>query len=351
MAKSKVKKSNTHRGFFSCFGGRGGGTRTVNIYDRESLRDRYHKFKDWTMSDETLIQLAKRFQTYSVQDEMTKPMFKQMMGVIGETYFAIRMFEIIDEDSSGTINLGEYLDFNDIMMHGDEDEKKQQNFKFMDIKGQGEITLDGFEEFIFNILDMYHQTLSAKVETERDNIKKKFYDISGGKEKLTYKEYCKALDKNPKLFEWLERPKEMVNDIINEKMYQKETVNKLLHMVGDFISTTKMKLRGVRGSSGLNKSSLEEASQISFSKTRVGNKGSSPFGDNNPFMMTKRKTTKLKDSYEDPEDYDESAMEEGVPVKENLDFFKGLNDYYSPFHHLVCSQVNRKKRQKRPSGK
>ena len=75
------------------------------------------------MSDETLIELSKRFETYSVNHEMTQKMFKNMMGVIGETYFATRMFEVIDEDNSGTISLGEYLNYNDILIHGTEDEK------------------------------------------------------------------------------------------------------------------------------------------------------------------------------------------------------------------------------------
>ena len=75
------------------------------------------------MSDETLIELSKRFEAYSVNHEMTKQMFKRMMGVIGETYLATRMFEVIDVDNSGTISLGEYLNFNDVLMYGTEDEK------------------------------------------------------------------------------------------------------------------------------------------------------------------------------------------------------------------------------------
>ena len=46
-----------------------------------------------------------------------------------------------------------------------------------------------FEEFIFNVIDMYHQTLSQKIQTERESIKKKFYEITEGKNKLTYKSY------------------------------------------------------------------------------------------------------------------------------------------------------------------
>lgn len=253
------------KGFFSCFSAKLAKHRTVNIYDREGLRDKYGKFQDWRMSDETLIDLAKRFQAYSIGDEMTKEMFKNMMGVIGETYFAIRMFEIIDEDNSNFISLGEYLDFNDVMLFGTEEEKKRQNFRMLDIKGNGVIDYESFEEFIFNIIDMFHQTLSQKVETERDSIKFKFYEISGGKEEITYVEYSKALDKNPLLFDWLERPKEMVNDILNEKKYEKETVDKILDLVYEYIQSTKNKLIKTRNYTPMNLTTNED-SQVSFSK-------------------------------------------------------------------------------------
>ena len=70
------------------------------------------------------------------------------MGVIGETYFATRMFEVMDKDNLGYIDLGQYLDFNDVMMNGTEDERKRQNFRMLDIKGKGKITFENFEEFI-----------------------------------------------------------------------------------------------------------------------------------------------------------------------------------------------------------
>ena len=106
----------------------------------------------------------------------------------------------------------------------------------LDIKGEGVITYASFEEFIFNILDMYHQTLSQKVEAEHDSIKRKFYEISNGKETLTYDDYCKAIDKNPRLFDWLEKPKEMIHDIMNETIYEKENVDKLLNLVFEYIN-------------------------------------------------------------------------------------------------------------------
>ena len=46
--------------------------------------------------------------------------------------------------------------------------------------------------------------------------------------------------------------------------------------------------------------------------------------------------------YEESEDYDENEMEEGATPKEDLDFFKELNNYYSPFAHLVGSKIQNK---------
>ena len=53
---------------------------------------------------------------------------------------------------------------------------------------------------------------------------------------INYENYCKAIDKNPGLFDWLEKPKEMINDILNEKIYEKENVDKLLSLVFEFIN-------------------------------------------------------------------------------------------------------------------
>jgi hypothetical protein len=43
--------------------------------------------------------------------------------------------------------------------------------------------------------------------------------------------------------------------------------------------------------------------------------------------------------FEEPEDYNEDDMAEGVPVKEHFDFFNNLNEKYSPFSHLVKGKM------------
>ncbi|CAI2383036.1 unnamed protein product [Moneuplotes crassus] len=320
-----------NKGFFGCLR-RGNKHRVVNIYDRQALIENFHKFEDWKMTDETLIDLAKRFQAHCT-DEMDKNQFKSMMGVIGETYFASRMFDVIDTDQKGSINLGEYLDFNDIMMNGTDEQKKRQNFRMLDIKGKGEIDYTSFEEFIFNIIDMFHQTLSQKVETEKDSIKHKFYEISQGKEAITYQEYSKALEKNPRLFDWLERPKEIVNDIIKETKYEKETVDKILDLIYKYIQDTKEKVRKARRYNSKRRTSSVRSIDNSahFADEQFVN---SPFRKNNPFI-SKKKQSQKRQAYEESEDYDD-GMDEGVPVSKhnNLDFFK---EYLNKpaFNHLA----------------
>jgi len=71
----------------------------------------------------------------------------------------------------------------------------------------------------------------------------------------------------------------------------------------------------------------------------------SPFRENNPFIKP-IKTTEKKHQYEEPEDYDEGDMDEGVPnnKKTDFDFFKNLNDQYSSvFGHLIPFRTPAKK--------
>lgn len=127
----------------------------------------------------------------------------------------------------------------------------------------------------------------------------------------------------------------MVSDLLNEKKYEKETVDKVLCLVYDYIANTKRRLRETRNYTPLN-NTYGEDSQISFSNLN----NESGYVDN-PFLRVRKRTTLKQSNYEEPEDYDASEMEEGVPIKEkHFDFFQGLNDYYSPFAHLVKSKMN-----------
>jgi hypothetical protein len=63
---------------------------------------------------------------------------------------------------------------------------------------------------------------------------------SSKSDEFTFEEYMEALKKDPKLFVWLEHPKEMLNDILNEQegQYTKKFVDETLDLMFRYIATT-----------------------------------------------------------------------------------------------------------------
>jgi Ca2+-binding EF-hand superfamily protein len=57
-----------------------------------------------------------------------------MMGIESLSFLCDRMFDVMDHNRDGTINLKEYLNYFDIMLHGTEAEKMKQSFDLLDIK-------------------------------------------------------------------------------------------------------------------------------------------------------------------------------------------------------------------------
>ena len=126
MSRRKlVDKTDSISGGRSCF--------APSKKKKKNIIKKPKKLFDYRMTEQEQFELSKRFNAYSNRNEMTREQFKNMMGVIGETYFARRMFSVIDKDDSETITLDEYLTYNDVLMHGTEEQKHKQNFKMLDI--------------------------------------------------------------------------------------------------------------------------------------------------------------------------------------------------------------------------
>jgi hypothetical protein len=49
---------------------------------------------------------------------MNEERFKTMMGVLGRTYMTERIFFAMDKDDDHNIDIGEYLDYFDVMING-----------------------------------------------------------------------------------------------------------------------------------------------------------------------------------------------------------------------------------------
>lgn len=60
------------------------------------------------------------------------------------------------------------------------------------------------------MLHMYSETLSEKVEAGNDHVMNVFKFIADKKSSFTFSDYQEALEKDETLFDWLDRPKEMM---------------------------------------------------------------------------------------------------------------------------------------------
>ena len=54
--------------------------------------------------------------------------FKDMMGILGGYYLSERMFAAIDHNGDGYISLEEYINYFDILTHGNNSEKNYYTF-------------------------------------------------------------------------------------------------------------------------------------------------------------------------------------------------------------------------------
>lgn len=179
---------------------------------------------------------------------MNLDQYKMMMGVLGNTFLTERMFHAMDTDRDKTIDLNEYLTYNDIISHGSVKEKRDQNFTMLNDNKDLIVTYEEFEDFVIRILDMYSRTVSEKINANKKTIKEIFNKIaSPGKNSFTFEDYQRALDNDPNLFIWLERPKEMLNQILDEceAKYSKQFVDNTIDLMFKYISTTEYAMKQI----------------------------------------------------------------------------------------------------------
>lgn len=220
-----------------------------NIQTREHYLKRFNKKQDWRLNDREFYDLVARFNKFAVNETMNLEQYRRMMGVLGNTFLTERMFHAMDKDKDYLIDLEEYLTYNDVISNGTIEEKREQNFTMINDNKDTVVTYDEFEEFVTRILDMYSRSVSEKISTNKQMIRDIFEQIARpGKDSFTFEDYTKALKEKPNLFVWLERPKEMLNDILNEQegSYSKRFVDETLDMLFKYIATTEFAMKRIQ---------------------------------------------------------------------------------------------------------
>lgn len=73
---------------------------------------------------------------------MSAQAFRDSLGIFGIdslSFLSDRMFQVMDRNGDDSITLYEYLDYFEIMLHGDKEERMKQSFDIIDIQGEGKI--------------------------------------------------------------------------------------------------------------------------------------------------------------------------------------------------------------------
>lgn len=105
----------------------------------------------YRMPDEEFTQFNLRFEEFSIRGKMSHSAYKESLGIFAIDslgFLSDRMFAVMDSDNDGKIDLEQYLNYFDIMLHGSKDEKTKQSFGLLDLEGKGQIKLEAFKKIV-----------------------------------------------------------------------------------------------------------------------------------------------------------------------------------------------------------
>ena len=84
---------------------------------------------------------------------------------------ADRMYAVMDRQKNGYIELHDYLNYIDVMMYGDEEERLVQSFELMDISATGEISFAEFKTIINSFAQMWSAALGQATPINLEHFK------------------------------------------------------------------------------------------------------------------------------------------------------------------------------------
>ena len=125
------------------------------------------------------------------------------------------------------------------MIAGTTEEKRKQNYDLMNVTlDSTSVSWDDFEEFVKRIFSVYSQALSEKIEASDDDIEEVFWKIAGDDDEFDFEQYQEALDEDPTLFDWLDKPKGVMHDVLaeNKDTYKREFVDRIINEFGEYLT-------------------------------------------------------------------------------------------------------------------
>lgn len=158
------------------------------------------------------------FYEHSINERVSRIKFPELLGLLGTDIaenFAFRIFDTFSSDKK-SIQLNEYLKYFDVYHHGDENERCRVTFKLMDTSGEGQISLENFENYlnlIIAAIKKVHPGASDNLLSSKE-ISLLFNKISNNKATFSYTDFEYVYHKKPELLSWIDYFKNNDEDVL-----------------------------------------------------------------------------------------------------------------------------------------
>ena len=166
-------------------------------------------------------------------------------------FLSDRMFKVMDEKNAGRIEISQYLNYFDVMLHGTEDEKMQQSFHLLDIHRTNKINYEDFKNITQSFAQMWSAALGYPIPLNRSYIQNIFQKFAGEKKHFNYEDYKLRMQREPDILVWFSKPEEAMNKRLNKRIDKtlvtkqhmldqinllKDTTNKYVDEIGEKLS-------------------------------------------------------------------------------------------------------------------
>lgn len=149
------------------------------------------------------------FYEHSINEKVSRNKFPTLLGLLGTDIaesFAFRIFDTFSADKK-SIRLNEYLKYVDVYHYGDEVERCRVTFKLMDKKGDGQITLEEFEDYlnlIIAAIKKVHPGAADNLLSPKE-VKMLFEKIANTeKSTFSFQDFEKVYVEKPELLSWID---------------------------------------------------------------------------------------------------------------------------------------------------
>lgn len=217
----------------SCFA-KGCGTKVKKFPSMDGIR-LATLCQQYRFSPQELLLYKKRFERMSLGNSVTLERFRENMGLLGLESTAViadRIFALMDKTGRGMVTFEEYLDYMDILMHGNAEERAEQSFNLI-TRGDSVISLNSFSEWLLSVWKMYNVLTGSRISASEDNIKQHFDLLDINKDGVVdLEEYKESMRSNSSLFEWFDFINKGLTDNFSPAQFEDKDPEKSVLLAG-----------------------------------------------------------------------------------------------------------------------